>query len=698
MRSVTTPRTSAPEPVLPSSCRWVDCIQDATTAAVAGYIPLIRPDDRRRAERWAAVMRWYDPADPTNPASQHGSDSAIASTAGVAELGQLAATALQRPLHRLDTMTDLARLPAEPSVLVVVPAMEATLSALAPALALWEEFGTRVGLLTGRDSAGMVFCLAKILAARRNRRSAELVGRVAVVNGPQGNASKVGGTGCRQALAEVISSDWQTVVINAAGGASHACLGGGLVLCGLTGAAEHDLDGQLIPHGCAEDRCKRGSRSASVPVHPHDLRTSVLGFFVPNAIAIGSGEQYASDVSLALDALDGFPAAVVGLTRGDADTTSLEPAVLAQMVRAGTPLGQAVSDLNTGIARRGCPQAVLLLGDPDHRPLATAEAAIPALDIIDSPYLPTVVNRKGAVPALLTGSQALLAAPDSTVQLHDAGPDLADLADLLRGWPARLAEAQLLDDRLLTTQTPVSVRLLTCLEIMRSSREEAARLVAGTLSQLNRMLDGRGSGLPANPSTALHTLSEQWASTLAALVATGSDAMPETVISALTAHHRASANHSEPAGPCDGCGSPCQRHRFGSTLPIGNRTEVRCPRCGITRSHPDGGGAIMLEPVGRFHPGRPGAVNVTIETAWGTSGVLSVQLRPDHPSRRATAVHTSVVEAGRAAVVLDIPAEATPDSYWIWAFYCSQFQVALARVRVPIVPKPIKVAITQESP
>ncbi|CRK57025.1 hypothetical protein [Alloactinosynnema sp. L-07] len=60
-------------------------------------------------------------------------------------------------------------------------------------------------------------------------------------------------------------------------------------------------------------------------------------------------------MSLAHDAIDGYPAATFGLLTGDADTTTAEPAAAATQLQAGDLLGDIVCEQNAALAPRGVP-------------------------------------------------------------------------------------------------------------------------------------------------------------------------------------------------------------------------------------------------------------------------------------------------------------------------------------------------------
>ncbi|MEU3290121.1 hypothetical protein [Streptomyces longwoodensis] len=113
------------------------------------------------------------------------------------------------------------------------------------------------------------------------------------------------------------------------------------------------LGGAALAGGCTPTVCKTDPAGRTRPLAPHNLRARVLGLFVCNAITLGENEQYPSDVSLALDAVEGHPVTVLGLLRGDLDTSGHEPRLTATSLHSGARLGQIAALLNADGHRRG---------------------------------------------------------------------------------------------------------------------------------------------------------------------------------------------------------------------------------------------------------------------------------------------------------------------------------------------------------
>jgi hypothetical protein len=637
------------------------------------------PTEGDRARRWANVMGWYAPAAHTVP--HLGGDDVVISVGDCEELGRLAATALNRAHEHVPSFADAA--PASRgvnSVLLVAVAAHCGLRALAPALDAWALGQTHVGLLTGRDHAGIAFSMAKILAARTSHR-ARAAG-TAILDGPAGRAHRFPTDTSQLRLDEALAGDWLSMLVDAHGSNAHAWLGSH-VLCGLSTDHEHTLSGEPIPGGCTDRRCKLAPNGELTSMHPHQLRAALLSLFVCNAITLAADEQYPSTVSLALDALDGYPAAVLGLLRGDADTTALEPAVAAHLLHAETSLGETAWLLNQALALRGSPHAMLVLGDPTHTPPGTIGARIPAVQLDASTRLPVIIDDDGAVPALITPAQALLARPpSSSTRAVDAQLDADELTADLRGWMSRLAEAHLAEVVLAeSNQAAAAASDLATLRSMRDSATQHALAAIRHLEQLSRF---RASGFPADPRPELDKLAERWATTLMTLAIQSPSAMFSDLADALTAHHH--LTNTTPAGECEQCGAPRHRLHYTGPAPVAHRTEWRCPRCGLLRSAPDNATAVMLRTPPHLAPGQPATIECLVDGDHTAPCVLSVQLRTRSASRAAYASDTHRGSAGRHSVTLDIPAETEPELHRAWVTVACRFQLSVAIARIPAIP------------
>lgn len=491
----------------------------------------------------------------------------------------------------------------------------------------------------------------------------------------------------RLRLVDALTGDWLTLLIDAHGSAAHAWLGTH-VLCGLTTSEERTHTGRIVPAGCTIHRCKLSPDGTLTLVHPHQLRTVLLGLFVCNAIALGPHEQYPSDVSLAADALEGYPAGVLGLLRGDADTSALEPAVTAHLLHAGTPIGDTARLLTLAIANRGVPHAVLVLGDPEQAPPAATDAIIPTVELDQNPppALPVITSGNRSVLALITPGRALLAASDIAARPHDAHADIDRMIDQLSTWTSRLTEAHLVEDALRAAITRPTPAIEMWLNTMRTVRAKATHIVFGTLRHIQQLRTHRALGMPTDPRQTLDHLAEQWASTMTALAVKSTSTIFNNLKEAVTAHHH--PIRQTPARPCDQCGAPRQRQHRASPVSVDDRTELHCPRCGLTTSHPDTGPAITLRIPSHLHPGRTLTLSTRVDSGQSDKGVLAVQLRPRSASRCAYASHICTAYSGSTVTItLDVPQDAEVELHRVWALFTHRFQLSLALRRIPALPR-----------
>lgn len=155
-------------------------------------------------------------------------------------------------------------------------------------------------------------------------------------------------------------------------------------------------------------RCKLSPDGTLSPLHPHQLRTTFLGLFVCNAIALG-------------------------------------PIISVHLLHAGTPLGKTVQLLTHAIAHRGIPHAAIVLADPEQALPATTDSHLPTVALPQNPLpaLPVITSSGLPVPALFTPGQALLATPDAAARAEDAHAPAQRLLDQLNIWLSRLTKAHL---------------------------------------------------------------------------------------------------------------------------------------------------------------------------------------------------------------------------------------------------------------
>ncbi|MBD0692482.1 hypothetical protein [Streptomyces sp. CBMA123] len=621
---------------LPDGYAWATGLDDAHALLTDAIVPLLATGDRERDERIATVLARYGPAAGPLPRAARAC-ARVVSTGDDPRLGRLAATALGRPHHHYPTLTQALADPgpAGGSVLLTADAAHLTLADLLPAHDTWTRRGTRLGLLTGRDAPAAVFLLAKILAAPSTPD-----GVSALIDGTTGRSRHLHRPGApRITTADAITTPWRTLLIDAHGSAAHAHLGTA-VLCGLPGDAERTTrTGHLVPGGCTPGRCKTSPSSGTTVHHPHDLHADILGLYICNAICLGPDEQYPTTVNLALDAVDGHPAAVFGLVRGDADTTAEDPHAAADLLHTGADLGTVTMDANRRAAERGLTGgAAILLGDPDHHPHPVHS---------DRPAPPAPRTSHPRPPAAPTPEQ-----------------DRA-LAD----WTQRTTEAALfeaaLGDSLAHRSDP---GLDQCLRSMGEARSSAQTL-------LRRAAPTRGLN-----QEELERLAGQWAEQALALLTRTRGGAFGRQLTALRATHR--TLHTTPAPPCPHCAMPLTAEHLTSVLGPCDRIAVTCPRCGPAHSHPAGQPLLTVHAPAAVHPGQP----FTLTLDGPERGLLAVHLRP-RSSRSGSYAHTTTdLAQGPLSIDLDVPTDLVPELDRLWLVHADRFRLALHQRRVPVLP------------
>ncbi|MFJ2807848.1 hypothetical protein [Kitasatospora sp. NPDC087271] len=621
---------------LPDGYAWAIGLDHAQALLTDATVPLLATGEQARDERIAAVLARYGTAAGPLPRPARAC-ARVVSTGDDPRLGRLAATALGRPHHHYPTLTQALADPgpAGGSVLLTADPAHLTLADLLPALDTWTRHGTRLGLLTGRDVPAAVFLLAKILAAPSTPNGAS-----ALIDGTTGRSRHLHKPGApRLTTADAIGSPWRTLLVDAHGSAAHAHLGTA-VLCGLPGDAERTTrTGHLVPGGCTPTRCKAAPSSGLTIHHPHDLHADVLGLYVCNAITLGPDEQYPTTVNLALDAVDGHPAAVFGLLRGDADTATEDPHAAADLLHTGADLGTVTMDTNRRAAERGLTgPAAILLGDPDHHPHPVHS---------DRPATPAPRTSPPRPPAVLALEQD------------------RELAD----WTQRTAEAALfeaaLGDSLARRPDPGLDQCLRSMGEARSGAQTLLRRAAPT-----GLLDHEE----------LERLADQWAEHALALLTRTRGGAFGRQLTALRATHR--ILRTTPAQPCPHCAMPLTAEHLTSVLGPCNRIAVTCPRCGPAHSRPADQPPLTVHAPAAVHPGR----RFTLTVDGPERGLLVVHLRP-RSSRSGSYAHaTTDLAPGPLTVDLDVPTGLVPELDRLWLVNADRFHLALHQRRVPVLP------------
>ncbi|MBQ0890615.1 hypothetical protein KBZ94_37815 [Streptomyces sp. RM72] len=623
---------------LPDGYRWASTLADAARLLDEGSVPVLRPEEAGRADRWADILRTYPAPEPGRGGPPH---ARVLSLVGHEDLGELVARTLGRPHHVLDParLHDPGALgPCGGSVLVVARSRTLTLSVLMPLLEAAARNNTLAGVLTGRDDAAVTFAAAKLVAVHTDR---SVPARTALLDGTTGltHILTPGRPDQRSTLADVLDGDFPSLLVDAHGSAAHASLGT-VTLCGLSGPAEHGPDGTVLAGGCTPSVCKTDPAGRTRPLAPHTLRARVLGLFVCNAITLGEAEQYPSDVSLALDAVEGHPVAVLGLLRGDLDTSGHEPRLTAASLHSGARLGQIAALLDADGHRRGIrgPSAILL-GDPEQR-LHEPDTAI----VVPAPAAPAAVRL------------------------------LAD-AEALSGWRVRLSDAEALEQGLYSSlDRRPDADLSACVEEMTSCRQTALEMLLAAARTPDKVWEER-----------VEEQSLQWGRAVLQILSRTRGGAFSRQLTAARAHHR--TTHWAPAPACGYCGAPREFEHLTSPLGLTGRRTLRCPKCGPALSLPPTLDPLDLTVPSALRPGQPAEIHVTFSEQ--ARGLCAVHLRP-RSTRRGSYDHADLAVApGRHTITLTVPATDTPlELDRLWVVHADRFHVAYHQQRLPLLPQP----------
>jgi hypothetical protein len=672
-------------PELPVGIEWITKATDATDTVAKGVIPLLQPSSTDRAHRWARVLHAYGDIPTPVPLETQASGRRVLISVGDTEaVGEAAAMALGRThCHVADTTSASAiDVSTCASIMLVAIAADCTFVSLHPLLRAWEREGIPFGVLTGLDEAGMFFALAKILADRH--AAAPRSSTDVRIDGTTGTAKTA--TAQQPQLAEALTVSWRHMVIDAHGTDSHVIIGS-FVLCGLSGDQENWHDGTPLPGGCTNGRCRAG-REVLEPVLVRDLRCRTLALFVCNAITLAPVEQFPSDVTLALAALEGFPAAIIGLLRQDAETEATESATAMHLLSSGASAGTMTSWLSQDAASRGHPSAYLLLGDPDHGQSGTKPAVAPTpWPQGRQPVLPAVQDSTGRPVSALHTRDGVVAPRDvaGPLRIWDAANAVDDMVTQLALWIVDCDEAAHLEDALqaLTSSTSKRRSVLTaCLDRMREHRRETRRLALQGIRAAQTYRRTRRGAPPEPPLAALREHAMHWAAALHDTVIARAGAF--RLWEALEVNHLAC--QAEPHTPCGRCETPRTRTDLLSPV-IGqdDRVSITCPRCGPSTHYPAFQPLEARSPA-TLEPGGTAEIAVTIPPCAHDAadiGLLAVQIQ-DRAALVAIAQQACTARPGEEHnMPLSVPTDLGPDLHRIWTLWVHRFRVSLLQLRIP---------------
>lgn len=345
------------EDLSPGPVRWLTDPIDYERATTAGAaVPVLLPVSAVTAERWRRVVATlFEHAEVTPPPDggrlvlAWGADAAPAARVFLAWAGGRFAEVAD-----LDHVVAAIENATERHVLVVASANRLTVGALGLLSARCRARGALLGVLTGRDAAGLSFATAKALLRRR----AELSG-VDVFDAPlhrsADNLARMPAD-----FPAALTRPTLVKLLRSHGEGGHAKLPG-VVVCGLLDDAEFPTAPDA---GCRRRprRCKRAEAVDSTVLFGDELAALVVAFVCCNGFNV-AGELYPSPVSMSLAFAEGWAGAVIAPVRPLTAPDDMV-AVLQDGLLSGLPLGEIVARLNEMSDDLGQPDAFVLHGDP----------------------------------------------------------------------------------------------------------------------------------------------------------------------------------------------------------------------------------------------------------------------------------------------------------------------------------------------
>lgn len=631
---------------------WVADADRAAEVNLDSAIPVIEPPQLWRRYLWESVLRSYglDSGGTRRPDCARGDGHDVVGVGAEAAVpAAILAALLGRRSVQVDSLAALERhmrsqTPA--SILGVALARGLSARHLERLTATASTCGVAIGVVTGRDIAGLTFSAAKLVAARRWLDEPDLS-----LDGLAG--TQLDGDGLRRwdDVAATLSERWRTLILLAHGEGAHARLGD-LVICGVAEEREHHADGRAID-GCVRGvRCKRAPQGAARALL--DVRARVLVLLSCNGLSL-AGELYPSSASMALAAAESFPAAFLSATRRVVLESS-HAALVYDALAAGATLGRAARLLN-GDGAVGA-QPYLVCGDPCWAPAGGA-----------------ALERPGGGE----GRAARSAPRGLEDRIGDIGGRLDELARRLV-WASAFERA--------LACGPARSRPAGALRLTATRR----RLEARTWLALREVEQGRQRGCWPGVLDALDAQVAQdvgdWAQAAAALLHDG--AMDASFAELL--HFFSVPSAAQPANRCERCSTTTEHTVLSALLPgLGRRVVVDCPVCGPLQEHAVGEPAVRLRGPASAVAGERAIVDLLVEGSheppeWDAVWVVAQLSDKAVDGSLSRLLRRHAAPADTVTLAIDVPLHASPDLQTLRVAVVGAVRVAFARWRIAVMP------------
>jgi hypothetical protein len=678
------------------------------------------------------VLRWYgldegpfDTGNAVRPPRVAGRDVIVALDEDYAVPARFYATTSRRPFVQLEraSVADVAQHLAKThctSALLVGKPSHFTVRKLD---ALSEQIGIPWGLLTARDVPGLSFLVAKLLAGARAHAHGfglidAIAGRVTEFDSVPSLPTSFDNGSIGAMLRD---HRWQTLVVHAHGGNSHAMLRS-VVLCGLVDDVEHDLAGRPLA-GCRADvsprRCKRVPRGDSPIVSFGEVRARQLCLLTCSGFSINT--EYPSDLGAILSTAEGYPLATVA-ARVYVSYDVAEPLLFLLLRAQGLDLGPIVDFVNGIVHSRGEGRPYILFGDPAGkliRPRLAAPGARVELGV-GREAVPLTFPENGQrriravepsargvrlMAGTSTGALVTLGSPprrrfrllDATDHSQAVGSWLADVAQRLHGaaWLERRIRRHYAAD---LGATPRFVSALAVLSKLRAELEQETE-------DALELWDHASRRWVWNDDVALRCQRivsgiDRWNAAMSSLVADHlvrpiyGDALLARM---LTTGFRATSS-TRVKRTCDSCGDSLQRSVMVD--PLGyqpTRCDVSCAHCGAAEVWERGGLRMRAAIPPLLRPGQTASITVRFTgraSEPSTSEVPGLALHSrlvafmsDKGTRAVVLQRIEDVVAPELELAFAIPKKMTPEVHTLWLAHIDGLAVSgMLRMRRPCLP------------